>query len=143
MVVLDADDECPKDLEWCLAERAVALQFPLPIAIVCAKSEYETWFICHLSEDKGQEIRDRLQIPSSVIAPTKAEDIRDAKGWLTHQMPAANAYKATRHQASLTQLMDLDLTFSRSRSFQHICHAVEELVDAVSKGKVVVTPGPP
>ena len=43
-----------------LATRASALGLTVPVAIVYAKSEYETWFIASLSEGTGAGIRARL-----------------------------------------------------------------------------------
>ena len=140
LVVLDADSDCPREHAARLVERAAALNLNVPVAIVYAKSEYETWFICSLSQDKSKGIRERLRIPEAVTAPGNVEDIRDAKGWLNRNMPSHVTYKGTIDQVNLTHHIDLDLTHRRSRSFRRLCHAVEELVHAIDNRESIVTP---
>ena len=140
LVVLDADSDCPQEKASVLVEKATALNLNVPVAIVYARSEYETWFICSLSQDKGKGIRERLRIPESVTAPSNVEDIRDAKGWLNRNMPSHVAYKETSDQEHLTHHIDLELVHSESRSFRRLCHAVEELVHAIDNRESIVTP---
>ena len=140
LVLVDADEECPLEQVPNLAVRAAALNLNVPVAIVYARSEYETWFICSLSECTGEPIRARLGIPASVNAPQNVEDVRAAKGWLEHHMPIDRGYKETEDQAPLTHHIDLDLTHSRSRSFRRFCHAVDELVYAIDHRSQAVTP---
>ena len=140
LVLLDADEECPVELASGLAARASALNAPVPIAIVCAKSEYETWFICSLSDSDGDEIRQSLGLPSSVVCPDDPESIRNAKGWLTKRMPSGQAYRETADQNDLTHHIAIDVVHEKSRSFRRLCHAVRELADAVDSGASAVTP---
>ena len=140
LLLLDADDECPKEKYVHLSKNAAALNLKIPVAIVYAKCEYETWFICSLSQDKGQKIRDRLRILETITAPDNVENIRGAKEWLGQFMPSDRGYTATSDQTALTYHMDLDLVYSRSRSFRRLCHAVEELVQAINSRTSSVTP---
>ena len=140
LVLVDADEECPFQQARNLAARAAALNLNVPVAIVYAKSEYETWFICSLSECTGAPIRERLGIPESINAPQNVESIRAAKGWLEQYMPNDRGYKETEDQAPLTHHIDLDLTHNMSRSFRRLCHAVDELVYAIDHGAQIVTP---
>jgi hypothetical protein len=39
LVLIDADDKCPKELAECLASRSKALVLDKPTAVVCAKCE--------------------------------------------------------------------------------------------------------
>ena len=137
LVLVDADDECPVEAVGSLVDRASALNLGVPVAVVYAKCEYETWFICSLSEDTGEEIRERLSIASSVNAPEDVEDIRGAKEWLRGQ---GRGYTETEDQEDLTYHIDMELAHRRSRSFRRLCHAVEELVDAIDGSEAVVTP---
>ena len=140
LVILDADEECPLNEARTLATRAAALNLTVPVAIVYAKSEYETWFIASLSECTGAAIRARLGISDTEHAPDNLENIRGAKGWLNERMPGDRAYKETEDQGPLTHHIDLDLTHLRSRSFRRLCHAVDELVDAIDQRSAAVTP---
>ena len=140
LVLVDADADCPVELVRDLARRAEALNAPVPIAIVCAKSEYETWFICSLSDSEGEGIRRNLGLPPSVVCPENAESIRNAKGWLSDRMPRNRAYREIPNQDTLTHHIALDLVREKSRSFRRLCDAVRELADAVDAGASAVTP---
>ena len=141
LVLVDAENECPVEQARIIADKASKLNLRVPVAVVYAKSEYETWFISSLSEDTGEGIRTKLNIDPSVNAPENIEDITAAKGWLERHMPQDKGYKETLDQERLTHHIDMDLTHRRSRSFRRMCHAVEELVKAIDGGEVVVSPG--
>ena len=140
LVLVDSDDECPAEEARGLADRASALNLGVPVAVVYAKSEYETWFISSLSEGTGEGIRAMLNIASSVNAPEDVEGIRGAKEWLKRRMPRDQGYKETSDQKNLTHRIEMDMTYRRSRSFRRLCHAVEELVEAIDKSEAIVTP---
>ena len=140
LVIVDADEQCPVEQAGKLAARAAALNLAVPVAIVYAKSEYETWFISNLTDCTGETIRDRLGISDTEHAPDNVEDIRGAKGWLNERMPGDRAYKETEDQGPLTYHIDLDLTHGKSRSFRRLCDAVGELVYAIDQRTAVVTP---
>ncbi len=142
LVLVDADTECPTELAVSIVNRVIPLNLDVPVAVACAKHEYETWFICMLSENTGQKIRERLEISETVTAPKNIEDVRDPKGWLTNHMPANRAYRETGDQESMTYHIDFALAQSRSRSFRRLCHAVEELVFAMDNQLATVTPSP-
>ena len=140
LVLVDADADCPVELASNLARRAEALNAPVPIAIVCAKSEYETWFICSLSDNEGDGIRRNLGLPPSVVCPENAESIRNAKGWLRDRMPRNRSYREIPNQDALTHHIAINLAHEKSRSFRRLCGAVGELADAVDAGASAVTP---
>ena len=140
LVLVDADEECPYIRSTCLAEKISQLDLPVPVAIVYANSEFETWFICNLHHGEGDRIRRRLEIPDRIVAPANAEAIRGAKEWLTSRMPRSRSYQETRDQEVLVHYIDLALTHERSRSFRRLCHAVEELVVAMDSCLPTVTP---
>ena len=140
LVVLDADRDCPRNLALNLAVEASALNLNVPVAIVCCRHEYETWFICNLTDTNGDGIRNRLALSSSLTGPTDVETLSGAKQWLTHHMPGDRIYKETSDQVNLTHQIDLTLTHDRSRSFRRMCHAVEELIRATDKYVSNITP---
>lgn len=140
LVLMDADDNCPYDKARNISLRASELGLNVPTVIVYAKSEYETWFISSLSDHTGDEIRNRLGMDQLVNAPDNVEDIRGAKEWLTRHMPFGRRYRETADQEHLTPYIDFDLTHGRSRSFRRLCHAVEQLVDAIDGRSVIITP---
>ena len=140
LIIVDADEECPYEKAACMAKRVALVHTNVPVAIVYAKAEYETWFICSLSQHTGARIREILDIPQSMNAPDNIENISGAKGWLERGMPNDKAYKPTSHQKELTRHIDLTVTHNRSRSFRRLCHAIEELVCAMDSGAKIVTP---
>ena len=140
LVLMDADSNCPYDKARNISLRASTLGLHVPTVVVYAKSEYETWFISSLSAHAGDGIRDRLGLDQSVNAPDNVEDIRGAKEWLTRHMQFGRRYKETTDQEHLTPHIDFGLTHSRSRSFRRLCHAVEELVDAMDGNSLIITP---
>jgi len=135
LVLRDADDKCPIELAKCLASRSDALGLDKPIAVVCAKCEYETWFLASL-----ETIRGRAAISETASFAREVESLQGVKEWLTDQMPAGRAYKATTDQSSLSQYIDLDRAHANSRSFKRLCHALEQLLDAMDSGLRIVTP---
>ena len=140
LILLDADRDCPAQLARELAQRAATLNLRVPTAVACAKHEYEAWFICSLSDNEEDDIRRHLGMGEPVIIPENAEDVRDAKAWITARMPNDRAYKETTDQVVLTHHVDLELVHNRSRSFRRLCHALEELVEAIDYGMLVITP---
>lgn len=135
LVLLDSDENCPITLTNDLTPRCNQGGLTQPVAIVCARREYEAWFLASLDTIKGH-----AEIPETASIAGNVEDVRNPKQWLTDQMPAGRKYKETSHQASLTPLIDLNLAHANSRSFRRLCHAVEELVGAVDNGTRIVTP---
>jgi hypothetical protein len=53
LVLLDSDDDCPKDLAARLATRCNQAGVGKPVAVVCATREYEAWFLASLETIKG------------------------------------------------------------------------------------------
>lgn len=140
LVLMDADDRCPYEKARNIVQKACSLGLSVPIVVVYAKSEYETWFISSLSGHTGNDIRNRLGLDQSVNAPDNVENIRGAKEWLIRHMPFGRRYKETSDQEHLTPHIVFDLAHSRSRSFRRLCHAVEELVDAMDSDSLIITP---
>ncbi|MFN8496008.1 MAG: DUF4276 family protein [Caldilineaceae bacterium] len=126
LVLLDMDDDCPREKAADLTARVRTMpSLPFSVAVVCAKREYEAWFLASL-----ESIHAEQYYPGDPEAP------RDAKGWLKKQF----GYRQIRDQALYTRKLDIELARVRSRSFHRLYHAVEELVAAVNEGQNVVTP---
>lgn len=74
LVLVDMDDDCPKEKGPELAERVRNMDdLPFSVVVVCAKCEYEAWFLASL-----EAIHPRHTYPED------PEGKRDAKGWLRH-----------------------------------------------------------
>ena len=101
-----------------------AARLPFPVAVVLARCEYEAWMIASIKTVAAADPR----LPSGLTCDADPESIRDAKGWLTAQLPAGISYKPTLDQTRYTSAIDLGLAFDRSESFRRLCHALDELV---------------
>lgn len=141
IILMDADEDCPQTLACDIRAAVEATGSPYPVAVVCPKVEYEAWFIASVESIRGRSIGTRkVVIRKEANCPADIEGVRDAKDWLTRQMPERMAYKPTQDQAPLTHLVDLELARSRSRSFKRLCHAVEQVVEGMRSHTADVTP---
>lgn len=126
LILVDADVDCPVTFARQLFQRCQQIGAKCPVQVVCAHRSYESWFLASLDTIKG-----RHGIPASATLSGRVEDVSRPKHWLSRQMPPGQAYKETTHQASLTQHIDLDSAYRNSRSFRRLCHALEQLMDAM------------
>ena len=125
LIILDSDDECPARLGPELLHRASQVRRNLPIAVVLAKQEFEAWFLAAATSLRGQR-----GLKNDIDPPNDPEAIRDAKGWLSHQMEGSRTYRETRDQAALTALFDIDKARqvgSFDKCYRDIVRLLEEL----------------
>jgi hypothetical protein len=73
----------------------------VPIIVALAHREYETWFLA-----AAHSLRGVGGLPADLDPPAAPEAIRDAKGWLSAQMPAA--YNEPNDQPALTRQFSFD-----------------------------------
>ena len=96
LILMDCEDDCPAELGPSLLERAKEARSDVQYLCVLAHREYETWFIAAADSLAGYSgLKTDL---SSLLNP---ESRRDAKGWLTENMPN-DTYEPIRHQAKFT-----------------------------------------
>ncbi|MBS80351.1 DUF4276 family protein [Variovorax sp.] len=121
LVVLDADDDCPKARG---AEILARAQIVIPhrrIAVVLANREYEAWFIAAARSLHG--VRSfKLETTHS---DGDAELPRNAKGWMSKRMGGAG-YNETTDQPAFSAQLDLQQAFDASRSFRKLCSEWEK-----------------
>ena len=103
LILLDADDDCPRELAADMLGRAQAVRPDRVIRVVLAKREYEAWFLAAAHSIAGQR-----RIGASIVPPTEPESIRGAKEWLGSQMPRDRRYSPTSDQAALTKVFDME-----------------------------------
>lgn len=124
LLLYDLDDGCPLKE----ASRASALvreaRLPFPAAVVLARCEYEAWMLASIETVSAADPR----LPDGLTYDGDPEHIRDAKGWLTAQLPARISYKPRLDQTPYTSAIDVALAAERSRSFRRLCHAIDQLV---------------
>lgn len=126
LILLDMDDDCPKEKANELVCRVNAMEMlPFSVVVVCAKREYEAWFLASLET-----------IHDGQVYTDDPENKRDAKGWLRRNFK----YKQTVQQVKYTQKLDITRARERSRSFRRLYHAFEEVIAATQSGQTIITP---
>lgn len=121
LVLLDADDDCPRELAEQLLARAKAARPDRTISVVAANREYEAWFLA-----AARSLRGKRGLADDLEPPPDPESIRDAKGWLAHRVPHGFSYKPTIDQPALTHVFDLEEA-QAARSFRKIVKDVVAL----------------
>lgn len=138
LVLIDTEDEhqaCPPGLAKSLSLRAKTVGLQIPLAIVCAVCEYESWFLASMHTIAG-----KYDIHPDAKFPGNPEEKCNAKKWIQDQMPKDKNYKETIHQVAMTFDLDLDHLSANVRSFQRLLHAVDELLTAINDGQIIITP---
>lgn len=124
LLILDADDDDPAEIEAALQERCHKAT-RLPTGVVVARREFEAWFLG--SKDSLRGIRG---IRTNANAPDKPEEIRGAKERLSRNMEGERIYNAVYDQPAFAARMDLDLTLQRCISFRRLVSEVERILAA-------------
>lgn len=128
LILRDLDDGCAAQVGPRIAARVRAMgELPFSVIVVCAVREYEAWFLASLET-----------IHPGHTYPEDPEAIRAAKGWLEREF----GYREIRDQSSYTSRVSIDqiLTSGRSRSFQRLHSAFQQLVTATRLGQTIVSP---
>ena len=126
LILFDLDDGCPKEKAPLLTKRLRDMEeLPFSIIVVCAKREYEAWFLSSLES-----------IHPEHTYPDDPDFIRDAKGWLRRKF----GYRERRDQTRYTRELDLKLARERSRSFRRLYHSFEEITSAFTSNQLIITP---
>jgi len=123
LVVLDADEDCPKTLAAQLLRRARTGVADLPVSVVLAKREFEAWYLAAAESLRGQR-----GLPPDLEPPPEPEAIRGAKEWLQRHMPFGRRYSETLDQPALAAVFNLELARRRSPSFEKLCREMARLL---------------
>jgi hypothetical protein len=121
LVLLDADDDCPREIAEALLARAKAARPDRVVCVVSANREYEAWFLA-----AARSLRGKRGLADDMEPPVNPEAIRDAKGWLAQHTPRGFSYKPTIDQPALTQVFDLEQAYA-ARSFRKMVKDVVAL----------------
>lgn len=122
LVLLDADDDCIKELATRLLAEARTARADRPVAVVLANREFEAWFLAALDSLRGHR-----NLPASARWPGNPEGVRDAKRVLGELMAPAS-YSPSIDQVALASRMDLELARVRSPSFDKLVRDVARLL---------------
>ena len=126
IILIDADKDCPAQLGPELLQRARTVRGDLPIAIVLAKPEFESWLLAGADSLRGVR-----GLGADLTAPHDPEVIRNAKGWLAYHMPVGRKYRETIDQAALAAQVDL-VQACRAPSFRRFCGKLVEMIAALA-----------
>lgn len=152
-VLLIADGD--KALPFCAGRTALSLAVRaaaagagrlFSVAVVIAQQEFETWLVAGVESLAGKPlagghpgILPGAKPPSGLLE----QHPRDAKGWLSSQMPASWPYKPTQHQAQLAQMVNLELIRNAHlRSFRRLDQSLDKLIHAVRNNRPIALPAP-
>jgi hypothetical protein len=128
LVLLDSDDDCPAITGPTLLHRARQARPDLPVAVVLAKCEFESWFLAAAESLRGQR-----GLPADLRAPPDPESVRGAKEWLSRRMPAGQSYRETLDQPALAARFNLDAA-RRADSFDKCFREIARLLAAQMGG---------
>ena len=146
LLVLDGDNLgklCPVNVAKSLIKSAkpCGAGVGFSVGVVFAMQEMESWFIADaqaLSLSPNTQPSRRAK-PLAAIPDNLEDNPRDAKGWLSNNMP--NDYKPTIHQAEFASRLNIHTVRSQNlRSFQRFEHAVQLLYGAVVSRSHIATP---
>jgi hypothetical protein len=123
LVILDADDDCPAKLGPELLGRSSGTHPDLPVAVVFAMREFESWFLA-----AAHSLRSKRGLPHDLDPPPDPEAKRDAKGWLQEHRVDGFAYSPTTDQPALAASMDLAAARAGAPSFDKLWRDIERLM---------------
>jgi hypothetical protein len=110
LILLDLDDECPKEVYESIFPTLVNSTGMDPSCLVFAKCEYEAWFLA------SAETLENNVLPY----PDDSEAVRDAKKALERHLQLDFPYDERTDQPRYSSLVNLTLLYERSRSFRKL-----------------------
>ncbi len=123
LVIVDADDDCAAGLATSLLERARAVAPDAHgVSVIVANREFEAWFIVGL-----ESLRGRRGISEDAASLENAEEMSDAKGRLTSNMPPGRVYRPVLDQPAFAAEIDIDMA-RRAKSFDKLFREMERLL---------------
>jgi hypothetical protein len=123
LILIDADEDCPKDLAPRLLDRARTIRSDADIACVFAKRELENWF-----KAAAQSLVGVHGLPADLDAVTDPE-IGSGDAWLTRQMRKTDRkrrYEKPADAVEFAEKMDLQQCRTNSPSFDKLCRELEK-----------------
>ena len=117
--LMDADDECPKQVALEILTRARRVRSDFKIRVVLAMREFESWVIGGI----------KSILDSSGTLPLNPEGIRGAKEWISRNLYQDSKYSPVLHQASLARRLDLQSARDNCSSFDKLWRDVSSLIE--------------
>jgi hypothetical protein len=123
LILIDADDDLPCVLGPQLLRIAQQKRSDVPIGVVLANREFESWFLAAIESIAGHR---GLQQHLSPI--DNVESIRDAKAAIKNAMIGNGAYSPVIDQPALAAVFDMQMARRNSDSFDKCWREVERLL---------------
>lgn len=114
LILLDAHDDCPARLAPLLKERAACVTH-LPVAVVLAKCEFESWFL-----GSKESLRGFRGISKDACSPPNPEEIKGAKELIAQNMTSDRNYVEVDDQPAFADKFDLHVSRSRCPSLDKL-----------------------
>ena len=123
LILRDADDDCPAQAAPELLARAERAARPIPVSVVFARVEYESWFLAAMRSLRGQR-----GIMHDATTPDDPEEIRGAKEYLQRQCMVPGAtYSPTVDQPAFTSRFSFEEARQACPSFDKLWRDLERL----------------
>lgn len=126
-ILLDSDDDCPAHLGPELRNRALQVRENLPLTVVLAKHEFESWFLA-----AAESLRGRRGLNGNLQPPIDPEAIHGAKEWLSARMDGDRTYSPRLDQPGLTAHFNIEEA-RRADSFDKCYRDITNLLDELRK----------
>lgn len=126
-ILLDADDDPPCIFGPDLLARAHQSRRDIPIGVVLANREFESWFLSALESLQGC-----CGLAENLPSLSNSETKRDAKGELSKYMKD-RVYSSIPDQAALTKIFNMELARRNSDSFDKCWREIERLFNEAAK----------
>jgi hypothetical protein len=123
LLLCDGEDDCPVERGAQIGAWARNVADGVPLEVVIAYREYETWFLSAI-----ESLRGHCNIALDAAPQVNPEARRDAKGTLEEYMRRGASYSPAIHQARLSAVFDLAVAHRRNRSFRKFAKAVGNLL---------------
>ena len=128
LVLLDADDDCPKELGPNLLSRSKKIT-DLPVSVTIAKRELECWFL-----GAKESLRGHRGIKEDAESPQNPEEI-DGKGGLKRNMIHGSKYLEVDDQPAFAQRFDLTLASQKCPSLERFIREIIRLFNEMIKSE--------
>ena len=125
LILLDCEDDCPATIGPELLSRAQAVRSDVSYLVVLATREYESWFLAAARSLCGVS-----GLTADLEPPVYAENIRNAKGWLSSHMPTNSKYDEITHQIEMTRHFNLEEALANAsfaRLYTRLCAILSNL----------------
>ena len=115
LVIFDADDDCPAELNANFRAALEDVQPQIECEVIAISREYECWFLASM-----ESLRSKRGIAANAVSETSPEIVRGAKEKISEFMPRGRPYVETSDQPALTALLDLEVVIEKCDAFRRL-----------------------